>query len=76
MKRYQFKLQKILDLKRIRETQAQKKLGEELREMHLRENQLKETVSLKESFDRRFHEIDLSGSIDPIFFSTLQKLPA
>ena len=68
MKRYQFKLQKILDLKRIRETQAQKKLGEELREMRLREAQLQESVNLKENFDRRFHEIDLQGTLDPIFF--------
>jgi flagellar export protein FliJ len=68
MKRYTFKLEKILKLKRIKENQTQKKLGEELREMNIREAHLSEAVELKSAFDHRFHEVEREGRIDPIFF--------
>jgi flagellar export protein FliJ len=72
MKRFSFRLQKILDLKRIREQEAQRDLGNTLRDLNSKEEELKSSVTLKSAFDSRFHELGRKGIIDTIFFRRFQ----
>ena len=72
MKKFSFRLQKILDLKRIREQEAQRELGTTLRDLNEREDELNTAIGIKASFDARFHEIGREGAIDTIFFRRFQ----
>lgn len=72
MKKFNFRLQKILDLKRIREKEAQRELGKTLRDLSEREEELNSAMRIKSSFDDRFHELGRKGIIDTIFFRRYQ----
>ena len=72
MKKYRFKLEKVLALKKIHESQARKELGEVVKTLSEREDALSEATVIKTAFDRRFHDLDRSGRIDPIFFRHYQ----
>lgn len=72
MKKYQFKLQKVLDLRKIRERQVQRELGEELRSLNECEQQLQERLLLKGRFAERFREVDRDGRLDPFEFRRYQ----
>jgi flagellar FliJ protein len=72
VKKYQFKLQKVLDLRKIRERQVQRELGEELRSLNECEQQLQERLLLKGRFAERFREVDRDGRLDPFEFRRYQ----
>jgi flagellar export protein FliJ len=72
MKKYQFKLEKVLALKKIHEAQARKELGEVVKSLSEKEDALGEATVIKSAFDRRFHELGRSGCIDPVFFRRYQ----
>ncbi len=72
MKKYQFKLQKVLDLRKIRERQVQRELGEELRSLNECEQELQERLLLKGRFVERFREVDRDGRLDPFEFRRYQ----
>lgn len=72
MKKYSFKLQRVLDLKKIHESQAQKKLGGEVRALREVQERLQEAQHIKSALDHRFHDLERVGSIDPVFFRRFQ----
>lgn len=68
MKKYQFKLQRVLDLRKIRERQVQRELGEHLQSLNTCEKELQERLLLKDSFEVRFREIERDGRLDAFEF--------
>jgi len=72
LKRFSFRLQKILDLKKIREQEAQRELGKTLRDLNQKDDQLNTSKGVKASFDARFHELNRKGIIDTLFFRRYQ----
>jgi flagellar export protein FliJ len=72
VKKYQFKLQRLLDLKKIREQEIQRELGEELRVLNEHERELQDRVQLKGKFEDRFRDVSRSGRLDPFEFRRYQ----
>lgn len=72
MKRFDFRLRRLLDLRRIREQQAQKSLGEALAEEAKEKEALRRAAEVKGALDQRFHDLERTGNIDPVFFRRFQ----
>jgi flagellar export protein FliJ len=61
-----------LDVRRIRENQAKKVLGEEVKHLRDRQMALEEAETLKLALDHRFQGLSRSGRLDPVFFRRYQ----
>lgn len=68
VKKYQFKLERVLELKRLKEKLQLKELGQEVREQLQRQAAVDESVILKHQFDQRYHKIDREGRLNPLNF--------
>ncbi|MBF0199154.1 MAG: flagellar FliJ family protein, partial [Planctomycetes bacterium] len=68
MKRFSYKLKRVLDLKKIHEMGQKRELGVQLRDLNAIDGRLKSTSDLKDSFDREFNGVDRQGSLDPVLF--------
>lgn len=68
MKKYQFKLERVLELKRLKEKLQLKELGQEVRDQLQKQASVDESRGLKHSFDQRYRQIDREGRINPLNF--------
>lgn len=68
MKKYQFKMQKVLELKRLRETLQLKELGEEVKNLNVSQAKVDESRALKHQFDQKFHQVERVGRLDAMNF--------
>lgn len=68
MKKFSFRLQKILELKRLLEGAEKRKLGEQIKVLNKLQDHLQESENLKKSFDLRYHDVERKGKLDAIRF--------
>jgi len=68
MKRFSFKLDRVLKLKKLQETVKKRELGMELKSLHDKESALQESVEIKEHFNRDFNEVKRVGVLNPVTF--------
>ncbi len=68
MKRFSFKLNRVLKLKKLKETIKKRELGMELKSLNDKEDALQESIDIKEHFNKDFNEVKRVGVLDPITF--------
>jgi len=76
VKKYRFKLERVLDLKRLKESLQMKELGLEVNELLIRKNKVEDSRDLKNQFDHRYHEIGRKGKLEVLNFRLHQSYRA
>jgi flagellar protein FliJ len=68
VKKFSFKLERVLKLKKMHESLRKRELGLELKSLNDKENSLEESRQIKTEFNEDFNSVQRVGILDPIKF--------